>query len=86
MSDHRKNMEKYKTISTILEAEILRIVQTLMNERNALRSEVIGSRADVIDAEKNLEEKEKIIAMLRKQLSDNDKWSISIKKSENITF
>lgn len=71
MSDRKKEMEKYEAISTIIETQILHIVQTLMNERNALRNELVHVRAAVIDAEKKLEEAEKTIEMLRTQISND---------------
>lgn len=69
---HRKNFEKatknYKAISGQFENCIKSIVETLMLERNELKSELIENRTKLLDMEKKYSRADTTIKVLREQL------------------
>lgn len=77
MSD-RRNFKKYEIISTICEGEIIRIVQNLMNECNALKRELNDVRAEVAKEEKKCADAEETIKLLREKLADEKGASVNI--------
>lgn len=73
MSDRRnirRNTENYEIVHTIIVGQIMRIIQTLMNERNALKIEVDNVRVDMANAEKKCADADAEIELLREQLAD----------------
>lgn len=70
MSDPRKGIYMDNIICAIYEAQLLRIVQTLVNEINALKSELVDIRAEVAIKEKKCKDAETTLKLLREQLSD----------------